>query len=208
MAIESMVLLFVAEASDAQRLREGSRELQNDPNLSAAAQRVTFDVLAEHLSEDQLRAIIAFMKTDAGKAFGDAQLALARERPAAIVLALHPAEAPEVAQAKRTMADMVSLAMASEAYAIDANRYPDGFGVDDLRAAIVPKYIKNVPVNDAWGTPFAYRVDSAHQTYRFISAGPDRKFDKSSLDINRKPVKSDDILYENGEFLQAPLKLK
>jgi len=130
------------------------------------------------------------------------------QKLAAVILltfvSLHAPADTDESRAKRTMDDMRAVVNAIDAYATDNNRFPDGKSVADVRALISPTYIKNAPEKDAWGTPFAYRVDATHQGCRFISAGPDRKFDPTSLDITQKPAASDDIVYQDDDFIQAP----
>src|ERR1700748_3561064 len=66
---------------------------------------------------------------------------------------------------KRTMADMRSLATAWEARATDVNRYnaagTTGFSTitfDDLNTYLAPTYVKKLPQNDAWNTPYVYEA--------------------------------------------------
>ena len=160
--------------------------LLNELIQLAHVDAASFDVLAENLDERQLREAVTFFKSDAGKAFMKA------------LTGGHADPSPE----KRTMADMRSLATATEAYATDHNTYPDARNIGELSKLIAPTYIRFVPEKDGWGTPFVYLVSADHQTYRFVSAGPDKKFDKSSYDVGMVPAKSDDIIFENGEFVE------
>ena len=168
-------------------------QTNRDPEVDRAMQHTTAGILAEHLTERQLRELIAFFKTDAGRAYCNAVAALTKERLPRFAAELDK-PTPESA-AKRTMADMRSLATASEAYATDTNKYPDAKTIAELGKLIVPIYIRVAPEKDGWGTPFRYAVSADLQTYRFVSAGPDKTFDTK-----------DDIVFENGEFVQAPLK--
>jgi len=195
--VEGLVMLLSSEG-------KFPPEKDRDPAVDRAIQRTTADILAEHLTERQLRELIAFFKTNAGRAYCDAVGALTKERLPRLAAELDK-PTPKSA-VKRTMADMRTLATASEAYGTDYNKYPDAKTLAELANAIAPTYIRVVPEKDGWGTPFAYFVSADHQTYRFVSAGPDRKFDPSSLKLGTKPSASDDIVYENGEFVQAPAK--
>jgi hypothetical protein len=91
------------------------------------------------------------------------------------------------------MADMRSLATASEAYATDYNKYPDAQDLDALDKLLSPVYIRTLPRNDAWGKAVHYVASESFQGYRFTSAGPDGVFESS-----------DDIIFEDGTFKQWP----
>jgi len=181
--IEGLAAMLAAEG----KFPEDRRT--RDPLVDRAMQQTTADILAEHLTERQLRELIAFFKTDAGRAYCDAVAALTKERLPRFAAELDK-PTPESA-AKRTMADMRSLATASEAYATDNNKYPDAKTIAELGKLIVPIYIRVAPQKDGWGTPFRYAVSADLQTYRFVSAGPDKKFDTK-----------DDIVFENGKFIE------
>lgn len=123
-------------------------------------------------------------------------------RIAVVALALTLAAASS-SEMRRTKADMRYLSTATEAYFTDHAEYPQAKTMEELRAKLSPKYMKTVPMTDAWGTPFAYRASrgkSGH--YRFISAGPNRKFDPTSLDLGKRPAKSDDIVYADVELIR------
>src|ERR1043166_5769805 len=90
----------------------------------------------------------------------------------ALALALIVVAPPEV---RRTKVDMRSLSTATEAYFTDHGEYPQAKTMEELKAKLSPQYLKTVPMTDGWGTPFAYRSSRGH--YRFVSAGPNRKFD-------------------------------
>lgn len=115
---------------------------------------------------------------------------------------------------KRTMADMRSLATAVEAYATDANRYPDVRSVDDLKPIITPTYIKILPVRDGWGNEFRYEAwrletdqGAGLQHFAVGSPGRDRKFELPSLRryTRRETHNFDcDIVYTDGEFISHP----
>lgn len=109
------------------------------------------------------------------------------------------ASSPEM---RRTKVDLRALSTAAEAYFTDHAEYPQAKTIEELRAKLSPEYLKTVPMKDAWGTPFAYRATrgrSGH--YRIVSAGPDRKFDPTSLDLRKRPAKSDDVIYADVELI-------
>ncbi|HEY6137728.1 MAG TPA: type II secretion system protein GspG [Thermoanaerobaculia bacterium] len=123
-------------------------------------------------------------------------------RISALVLALTliAIDSPEL---KRTKVDLRALSTSAEAYFTDHGEYPQAKTMEELKAKLSPGYLKTVPMTDAWGTPYAYRATrgrSGH--YRFVSAGPDRKFDPTSLDIRKHPAKSDDIVYADIELIR------
>jgi type II secretion system protein G len=118
---------------------------------------------------------------------------------------------------KRTMADMRSIATAWEARATDMNKY-NGAGALTLPANAVtaqnlidhltPTYIKVLPVNDGWGTPYSYAADQtwggspAAQTYLIRSYGKDAIADGA---LGGATTQFDcDILYSSGSFIQFP----
>jgi type II secretion system protein G len=124
-------------------------------------------------------------------------------------------------RAKRTMADMRTIATAWEARATDLNQYnaagmnrtgdgelpvdqPSEIGEDidtSVRAWLEPTYTKRVPVADGWGNGF--RVLYAEREYAILSLGADGTIDLTrengpSTDFDR------DIIFHNGEFLSWP----
>ena len=158
------------------------------------------------LTEPQLEQLVAFFKSETGQAFlrvGTAVAVAGAGRLAEIPVARLEG-ALETSRQKRTMADMRSLATATEAWATDKNRYPAANSMDALTAEISPTYIRTVPREDGWGTPFVYIVSSDGMKYRFISAGPDKKMNPTSRRLSEPLQKSDDIVFDTGEFVQAP----
>lgn len=114
---------------------------------------------------------------------------------------------------KATMADLRTVATATEAYATDENKYPAVSSFSSLGPILSPVYIKTMPEKDAWGTPYLYVVSSDGQHYRFVSAGADRHFDFNATTIAMLPENSpskasenldDDIIFEDGRFIQYP----
>ena len=117
----------------------------------------------------------------------------------AVAAAAFGADPPEV---RRTKVDLRAISTAAEAYFTDHGEYPQAKTMEDLRPKLSPGYLKTVPMTDGWGTPFAYRASRGRNGhYRVVSAGPDRKFDPSSLDLNKRPAKSDDIIYADVELI-------
>jgi type II secretory pathway pseudopilin PulG len=105
---------------------------------------------------------------------------------------------------KRSMADIRSIATATEAYAIDKDVYPAS------TAELAPKYMATVPSLDGWATPLKYECwpEGACTTYAIGSAGKDKVFERESLQEYMPDTKTtdfnNDIVYSNGKFLQYP----
>ena len=204
--VEPLLIVLMREesAQSAEMARMLGEEMRSDARLNAVVKQATFEILASRLSEKQLKQLVTFFKSDAGKAYCSAVSTLAKERPIRIISALATPESVARSKEKRTMDDMRDVATASEAYATDTNKYPEVQGYEGLRQVLSPTYIRSVPPTDAWGRPFAYLVSADKQHYRFASAGPDGKFDPASLQIGKKPVQSDDIIFEDGSFVYYP----
>jgi len=192
---------FEPTAEQTQALGE---EIRGDADLRNRVRTATVEILAKQLSEKQMKQLVTFFKTDSGKAYCRALAVLAKERPVRIVNALTPPETVERSREKQTMSDLRNLAIASEAYATDTNEYPDAKDLEKLRSLLSPVYIRNVPMTDAWGTPFVYVVAPDKMGYRFVSAGPDKKLDTISLQFGMKPSGSDDMVFEDGDFVYLP----
>ena len=121
------------------------------------------------------------------------------------------------AKQKRAMGDLRTLALSIEAYATDFNRYPAaaaGFtlpsglvlptaSVSSLVGSLMPTYIKAIPINDGWGTPYAYSSNSAFTDYAFRSFGKD-KSPQSSPGYGPTTDYNADIILVDGAFVQFP----
>src|ERR1051326_3423310 len=130
-------------------------------------------------------------------------------RITALTLALALLAAGDSSEMRRTRADMRSLSTSAEAYFTDHGEYPQAKTMEELRAKLSPVYIKTVPMTDGGGPPCACRASRGKNGhYRFVSAGPNRKFDPTSLDLGKRPAKSDDIIYADVELIrsQPPLR--
>ena len=118
---------------------------------------------------------------------------------AALLLAAASYVPTDLERARWTYADMRSIQTAIEAYATDANRYPDVKTLDELVPLVAPKYIYVLPTHDAWGHP--YRIESSEKTYRIISAGSDGKFDPSTWGTAAKDLPfTADAVIDHGKF--------
>jgi general secretion pathway protein G len=115
---------------------------------------------------------------------------------------------------KRTMADMRTIATAWEARATDVNRYNAAGATtfvtvvfDDLNTYLCPTYVKKLPQNDAWNTPYYYQasvswgVSTAAQEYQITSYGKDQ-IAQAAATPGATTNFDCDIVYSNGAFLQ------
>jgi hypothetical protein len=116
---------------------------------------------------------------------------------------------------KRTMADLRTIATATEAYATDTNQYPQATTLDELDKFLSPTYIRTMPRKDGWGNEYTYIVSPDHQHYRFVSAGADGQLDYDSTRLTtieselkgQQRATSDpneDIIYQDGSFVRYP----
>jgi uncharacterized protein len=115
-------------------------------------------------------------------------------------------ERPDLA----TMRDLRTIAVCLETRATDTDEYPT-VAFEQLPPLLEPVYVRVLPREDAWGTPFAYVSDG--RNYRVISAGADKKFewDSRKLDLQQTDTRftdsaEADLIFQNGTFLQAPRK--
>ena len=120
------------------------------------------------------------------------------------------AQAMEAGRQKRTMADMRSVATVFEAYRVDHAALPGeataGFvPVETIRGAVQPVYIRELPVQDAWGSPIWIWSDGTH--YRIVSAGRDGKVDNdyaTTPGAGTTTSVDSDIVIADGQFTQSP----
>ena len=105
---------------------------------------------------------------------------------------------------KLTMADIRSIATAIESYETD---HPDWKGAGDLVALLQPKYIKKLPTKDGWSHPFRISIwidADNNPAYRIWSPGSDGKRDAKWGDPAATTRFENDLVYENGTFIQYP----
>lgn len=120
---------------------------------------------------------------------------------------------------KRTMSDIRKTATAIEAYAIDhEERYPNT-DYAGLKALLTPTYLASFPEEDVWGHGYAYAATPDGLSYRIISGGADGNFewdsrrivvreDAEEYDVRYRERLEDDLILENGSFLQLPVQAK
>ena len=112
------------------------------------------------------------------------------------------------AQQKRTMADIRSLASATETYATENRTYPPAESVAELVPFLSPKYMPAVPRLDGWGNELRYKcLDEECTGYAISSSGADRIFEKVSAAEYLEAATTNfdcDIVFVNGNFVQYP----
>jgi hypothetical protein len=80
----------------------------------------------------------------------------------------------------------------------------------DLAKLLVPRYIREVPVNDGWGHPYEYRLQThdldAEHVMALRSAGGDGRFSGDSYKIGGFPQGHDDedVAWVDGYFVRWP----
>ncbi|MCX6579311.1 MAG: type II secretion system protein GspG [Candidatus Aminicenantes bacterium] len=111
---------------------------------------------------------------------------------------------------KATMSDMKALAMAIDAYIVDHKAAPAGKTLADIKGKLQPKYIKEMPIKDAWGNDFQYShgVGANKAEYAVGAGGKDGVFNgweqaqcysvKSMKDFDK------DLIIANGKFTCCP----
>ena len=108
----------------------------------------------------------------------------------------------------RTIADIRSIAVAVETYAVDNNEYPRSLEV------LAPKYLKTVPAADGWGGPFEYQclMDDQGKCSGYVlgSGAKDGRYERGGLFATASQPRGAttnfdcDILFSNGDFVEYP----
>jgi type II secretion system protein G len=118
---------------------------------------------------------------------------------------------------KRTMTDLRAIATAWEARATDQNNYGaagtsaltwDGASKSyaTMAGLLTPTYIKTLPKNDAWSTPFEYETINNNSEYAIRSLGKDGLPDaaNSYMPGTQSTRFESDIVFSMGSFVQWP----
>jgi hypothetical protein len=82
--------------------------------------------------------------------------------------------ADDVSAPDATTADLRSISTALNAYLSDSQPLPSDFSA--VVSVIQPRYIRQSPRVDVWGTQFDYHRSEDAKSFTLTSAGPDRKF--------------------------------
>lgn len=122
-----------------------------------------------------------------------------------------------VAKQKRTVVEMRDAGAAIVSYAADNNgSLPPGQSLEEMKSALVPKYVPSVPTVDGWKRPFRYSCwrespgTAGCDRFRIISGGRDGVLDSEDLSAYEQgtfePTDYDrDIVFGDGFFLRYPL---
>ena len=189
-------------------------------DFGAIADATDVEVFDRTFTADELRELIAFLKTKTGqKTLQAVAEAIAASMP------LMDTKEEEASQAVyqdevddrykrhpwlRTLDDLRTIAGAAEAYATDNNHYPAAASIEELRTVLEPTYVRTLPLKDFWGNPFVWHTSPDGQHYRIISTGADGQmsFDSEIVDVNARPKESesldDDIIYQDDVFIRLP----
>lgn len=132
-------------------------------------------------------------------------------RVLAILLLLGAMDEMEEMKVYRVVADLRVMATAVEAYSEEHHALPRAQTIEDLRAALDPRYVQGLRIADPWGTKYKYMVSDDGKHYRIICAGSDAKFektyDKMKADGPKQQLTPDatyDIVYQDGTFRVVP----
>ena len=179
-------------------------DTQEQARVRGAMRKVTIETYAAELSEDDLRKVIAFLQTPAGKHYAAAAAKLGTDRLQAVESDLAPKVSAADAARNSTIQTMQTIDAAILTYGTDQNVYPSASDLDSLLKTLEPRYLNPKTARaDAWGTPFVYGGGS--NSYALISAGPDRKIDKRSLKARTSADANDSddiIMVTGGNFIQ------
>jgi type II secretory pathway pseudopilin PulG len=139
-----------------------------------------------------------------------------RYRHSGLILALLLLASPLLAEElnidpleMQTIQQMQSVIISVEAYKLDNDIPPgptDGFvTVEFLIPHVEPLYIRSLPVNDAWGNPFAYWSDGEH--YIVASYGADGLPDREYAGVMELEISDDDFVTLDGTEAAVPLHM-
>jgi hypothetical protein len=212
-----------AALEDAKKDEARLRELMGQLNITEIQHDVNVRVYAKYLNEADLENLVAFYKTPSAQKYIAAVPQLSREvmqagaekiGPRIVAIMQQVQEEREQRHPwKRTMSDIRSIATAVEAFSTDQNKYPQA---SELKKALEPTYMKELPVKDGWGNDYFYVASPDGEHYRIASAGSDGVFAWDTRNIGTPETKGtrysehleDDIIYQDGEMLQAPAASK
>jgi len=108
---------------------------------------------------------------------------------------------------RTSLGDIKTIMMAVEDYMTDNYTAPKVTAFSDLKNALVPFYIKTMPVKDAWGKDFLYKVTGEKEDIYFIgSGGSDGIFEGFNQKGKYGELRGQDIIASCGVFVYAPEK--
>lgn len=207
------------ELFDKAKLRIGARI-----DTERIAEEVYLPLYAENFSTAELKQLVELYKTPLGAKILDVFPRIEQSAMMQTMEMIGPdmmavfeeieAETDEMYYHKKAMSDMRSVATALESWAIDHDSYPDADDWDDLEDSIVGDYIYQLPESDPWGEEYYLLIAPDRMSYQIVSGGADGRIDFASKVMMPGATSvatedpGDDIIYQNGSFLQAPGKLR
>jgi type II secretion system (T2SS) protein G len=90
-----------------------------------------------------------------------------------------------------TRGTMENIGKALTTFSMDRGGYPQGNGIQEMTAALVPAFLPSAAPVDAWGNSFVYRSDG--RNYTLTSPGADGRTGDA-----------DDMVMTDGQFTQLP----
>jgi hypothetical protein len=221
------------EIEEAKEMFSLFRERVSQIDIAGLMREASVRIYAKYFTESELVDLTTFYTSSTGRKSIEVMPHLIREGMEAGVEYVSPKISEVMAQVRedqekkrpwrRTMAQIRSVSTALEAYALDhEDRYPSG-DYASLKELLSPTYLNTFPEKDVWGHPYAYVGSPDGSSYRFVSSGADGNFEWDSRRIAAKSTKEEsdegpetryrerldeDIIFENGSFLQAPLQAK
>jgi len=185
---------------------------------------VYLPIFEKELSTNELRELVAFYKTKAGRSASRVMPELSMgafvhglkllDEDARIVQEEMAKEEDAKRQPwERTMRDLRTIVTATDSCMTDQNKLPDVHDIRDLAKALEPVYVRTLPQTDGWGETYVVVVSSDRTHYRIISKGADGRLDSGSdtlvpIDEKVPPRRSssldDDIIYQDGTLIQYP----
>ena len=104
---------------------------------------------------------------------------------------------------KRTMSDLHTIGVATEAYSIDHSAYPTAIDISALQSILQPTYTRDLPVLDGWGGPLT--ANSVPSDYTVGSEGKDGAGGLTACPGTPMCGNANDaIIFSDGQFLQWP----
>lgn len=197
----SLCLASTLVAAPATRKQSLVREmvLLTDPQ-DAHMTDAFFELYEKRFSEQELERLVAFLKGDTGRKFLGV---LSEEKK--WLLATPARDAAAELDRRRTLgtrASIRAIATALIVRSMDAKKFPAAPTIAELAAALEPKYIAQMPRRDGWGRAFHYVAARDGSSYRIVSGGPDGKIIARNLEVKSGAEAGDDIVYEDGVFLE------
>ena len=158
-----------------------------------------FRAYEEQFTEQELERLLAFLKGDVGRKF----LGVLKEEKKWLMTRAMADPAAELQKSKEnaTRASIRAIAAALITRSIDVKKYPTVSTIGELAAVLEPRYIPRTPRHDGWGGEFQYIAAADGSSYRIISGGPDGRIASVNRTLKATVGVSDDIVFQDGEFL-------